>query len=368
MRRTLTAFIGVAVMVAAIRALAGEPPRAVYSAGALRARLAESHEKIRSIEVVYESVPGFYKAPRFPPGTYLHRHVAATADGRLYHVKAHGHAAMSWEDDPLQQRCYVAPDHWYVTNPVNRTYFCGILSHSGPLPGTMPDEFFFIATGIWPFDERPAPCVDEESHMLRDIAVSDDYSVVRPQQEMIDGHWCHVLERPGLDTLWIDSNRDYALLARERRKTKAGPLMSRYELSGHDEVAPAVWLPRKIRNIQFDYLATTEEGRSRRVIDATFTVLRAEANCVDERLFRCELPPGALDIGAEIPRQTVPGGLDHLDHLVDWMQRNVPKHEIRSLGRHWAESAVWGLSLVGLLCLSCREVWRMRRARRGPCP
>jgi hypothetical protein len=82
-----------------------------------------------------------------------------------------------------------------------------------------------------------------------------------------------VLEYPGYDRLWIDTERGCALLARETHSSRNGALVQRIELSGHREVAPGIWLPSSIRNIQYDYNAVSEEGRRRRVIDAVHVVL-----------------------------------------------------------------------------------------------
>jgi hypothetical protein len=40
---------------------------------------------------------------------------------------------------------------------------------------------------------------------------------LRPEQEQVDGAWCHVLEWPGFDVIWVDTNRSCITLRREYR-------------------------------------------------------------------------------------------------------------------------------------------------------
>ena len=99
--------------------------------------------------------------------------------------------------------------------------------------------------------------------MLNEVVASNEYSVVRPLQEEIDKRFCHVLERPAYDRLWIDVERGCALLARETHAQLNGALVQRIELSGHKEVSPGIWFPTKLRNIQYDYLCPDRSKRSR---------------------------------------------------------------------------------------------------------
>jgi hypothetical protein len=186
----------------------------------------------------------------------------------------------------------------------------------------MPQELFFLVTGWWPFAGRPCPQLDGKSFMLRDIARSQDYNVVRPNQELADRRWCHVLERPGMDRLWLDAERGCCLLAREIIEPKLKTLVQRLELGGHVEASAGIWATRWFRNIRYDFRAPSAQDQQREVVNALFVVDEIRVNDVDESLFTYQPPPGALGNLAEdtsLPSQDA--GLDHLDNLAQWAQR-----------------------------------------------
>jgi hypothetical protein len=357
-RVTFVPFCAAGLLLLAGAGRGAEAPPAEWSAERLRAEILRAQQAVHSLYVVYRSRPGAYDPKEYPPGTYLLRVVAAKEPHFLYHVGAHGHDRMDWRDDPLQQRCYVTADRWWVDVPVNRTYFGGKLRPADPLPGSMPGELFFLATGLWPCAGREPPRFEGRPIVLREVAASADYKVVRPRQELVDGHWCHVLEHPGLDRLWVDTRRGCALLARESYAGKYQALMQRLELGGHREAAPGVWLPGWLRNVQYDYLARTPEARAKPAGDATCDVLEARANDVDDALFRFTPPPGALDQTTEPWRQTEPGGLDHLDSLVGWVRGQFPDRRPPAPGFPWGYLA----GAPALLGIVAWEVWLRRRA------
>jgi hypothetical protein len=253
----------------------------------------------------------------------------------------------------------VGPGGWFVENPVNRTFFGGKLKTTDEVPGTVRDEIYFLATGLWPTSGRPAPhLAPREPYVLRDVGRSDLYSVVRPELEAVNGRWCHVLERPGRDRLWIDLERGCTLLRRETDAESSGPLASRYELGDHREVSPGVWLPSWIRNTQFDYQAPTEEARRRRVIDAVIEVIESHANDMPDEQFVYRPVAGTFRLAPA--EQVVPGGLDHLDFLSGWVERYSPPSRDRpAFVQHLA-----GLPFILLIPLL--EFQRRRARRRAP--
>jgi hypothetical protein len=344
-------------LLAAGTAVAQSPPAAWLSA-AVRAEVLRAQQKVHSIYVVYRSDMSS-RGPPYPPGSYLHRVVAAKAPCLLLHISTHGHARLDWSDDPLQQRCYVTADHWYVENRVNRTYFEGALRPGDPLPGSMPDEFFFLATGLWPLDGRPAPRREgKEPFMLCEVAASAAY-VVRPTQERVGERWCHVLERPGVDCLWLDAERGFTLLARECHQVPGGAARQRFELSGQHEVAPGIWLPAAIRNIHYEAEPDSPGGTERKVKDALLQVLEARVNDVEDDLFVFCPPPGALRLDTAGPAQTEPGGHDHLDALAHWAEVNCLETDPTANGT--ALGYLAGLPV--LVLVAAAEGWRRRREK-----
>jgi hypothetical protein len=304
-----------------------EPPRAVLGATELRTRLVKPLEPLKSIYVSYESHT--YDPTMFAPGTYLHRELAAMAPCYLWHVSAHGHAKQAWNADPLMQRTSVSTARWTTEIPVNRAYFGDALQPHDPLPGSMPFETYFLATGIWLLGDRPPPRTGSHPLVSQEVAVSDEYSEVRPAQEQFDGHWCHVLERPGRDRIWIDVERNGTVMAREWCSPQNGAVMQRFEMGDHREFLSGVWLPGWIRNIQYDYRSQRKSEQRRKLKDARLDIIETKVNGLDESFFDFRPPAGAVRIAkGSRPKQTHPGGLDHLDDLVSWCRANAPREKL----------------------------------------
>lgn len=320
MNRTILRAAGLTVglLLGTPAAPAANPPAAL-TAAQLRAELGAAQQKVKSVRAAYR-VAMEAEPKKHPAGAYVHRVVAAKEPCYFYHLNTHGHDRLPWEADPMQQRCHVGANEWFVENALNRTFFTGRLKPTDEVPGTVRDEIFFLATGLWPMSTRPAPRLGlKEPFVLREVARCELYSVVRPALEEVDGRWCHVLELPGLDRLWLDADRGCALLRRETHSRRGGPLVTRYELTGHRVAAPGVWLPARIRNTQFDHEARTEAARRRNVIDAVIEVTESRANDVPDEQFVFRPPPGAFCMSSS--GQVSPGGLDHLDHLAGWVDR-----------------------------------------------
>lgn len=298
---------------------AGAAGGASLTAGELRIAMQRAQQDIRSIHVQCRCDYG--DDPRYPAGAAIYRTVACKRPEKFYYSSGKGHARRDWEDDPLWQRCYVSGTSWHWEYVLWRAYFDGSIGGAERLPESAQGELFLLATGIWPFDERPAPVLPSgTSSALRDVAKDEGYALL-PVLELCDGRACHVLQNPN-DKLWIDASRGCSLVAREVRQRETRLLVSRYELKGQREVAEGVWLPRRIHNMQ--YASEPSDPTPRLIIDSVIDVVDAHANDVAEEIFHFEPPPGALRLASRenrTPVQSRPGGLDHLDSLVCWIGR-----------------------------------------------
>jgi len=67
---------------------------------------------------------------------------------------------------------------------------------------------------------------------------------VRPLLDDVDGAWCHVLEWPDHDIIWVDCSRGYSVVRRIYYQSPGSPLLEA-EHSGLREVKAGVWLPSK---------------------------------------------------------------------------------------------------------------------------
>lgn len=287
----------------------------------LRRQIQRSQSNIESFVVVYRD--GLARdGTEIKNDYYGFRKVAANSAGDCLLVATHGYINIPWFDDPFQQQGYLFGKRFKNVNPINRTVIEADWAPESPLPGSSPNEFFMTATGIWPFKLRPEPAHLGEGRpfMLKNVARSMAYSV-RPILERSDGRWCHVLERPGIDRLWLDAARNATLMCREYCNEN-GDVMQRFEHIGHTEVINNVWLPRWIRSIQYDHRNSDPKGRRRVVLDALITVLDLKLNCTTDDLFSYNYSSGdsILTREGEILNE-LPGGIDHLENLSRWLQR-----------------------------------------------
>lgn len=311
------------------------------------AEIADLCNRVQSLRVRYR---GYGYAEQKPAGSYLERAILAQSPCFLYHMSGHGHRDLSIADDPLRQEAYVGEEFSYNVYPLNRIYLRMPLSPNDRLPGTLNDEFYFHATGLWPLRSRPAPRVLDGPHMLTELASSDRYHFSDKQNATIDGVRCDVIERgDGADRLWLDLSRGYCLLRRELRDPKSNALAARYDLRNHTEVQPRVWLPRRMYNKQFDYLrATSAQREPQPVIDSVLEVLELETTPLDPRVFRYEPPPGSVERylnSAKAPRQTHAGGKEHLEFLIAWIRRTampVANHKAAKQTSAWTLLALIG--------------------------
>jgi hypothetical protein len=303
----------------------------------LQSELRESQLRIHSVSVAYRS-SGYSKD--YPNGSYVYQKLVAKAPSSVLRISAHGHNALDWRDDPLQQWGYITQKQFYNYNPVNKTYKYADIKENSPLPNKMTTSFFFMSTGIWPLDSRPPYRPGGRPYTLREVAESSEYHL-RPRLEKVGNYWCHVLEHGQGDRLWIDTERDCALLARESDDLNNGYLMQRYELVGHREITDGVWLPDHIRTIQYDSTAGTAEGRKRKIKDGVITLSEVQVNNVDDQVFEFGPPPGSLRIGQHVrPIQTQPLGTIHLDNIVTWLVRYVPPKQRLNLATLYQISTI----------------------------
>jgi hypothetical protein len=333
-------------------------PNAIHNAEKIKYELLKSAEKVKSLRVTYRSE--YYKNSEAPKGTYLYRKILAMSPCFLNHTNSHPCDAFSWDNDPLLQQAFIQRDIGYNAFPFRNSYFVMKLLPEDELPGTLPGEFFFNATGIWPMEQRKAPQWDDIPVTLRDVANDSRYNFVCPQLEKVNGHWCHVFCQPNRDYLWVDMDHGGILLARETYHPKTGILMQRYELSDHQEVTDGIWLPKKLRNIQYDFAAQTKEGQKRKVIDGYFDVIEIEVNSLTESDFDFTPQSGALllhddrEPNVQYPYQSVSAGYEMLDHLSQWIRTNTMSKTQTFTKSFWG----WSVGLFVILVIILLEIQR----------
>lgn len=327
----------------------------------LRSRILLSQQRIVSVYIEYLSRDAYAEERRFPTGTFLRRIVAAKNPCFFSHETAHGFDEMTWEDDIRRRLCCVDRDRVYDVWINNRTYnLTEPWAADAPLPGSMPGEPVMLVMALWPMNDRPAPRDQGHPIMLVDVARDTGYRLA-DQNEIVDGNEAYVLVKDGVDRLWIDVNRDCALLARERHDVKTGKLFLRYELTGHREVAEGIWLPNAFRILRY---RSNSDDLPLVVSDQRFDIAKLRVNDLDDSFFNYELPPGSLQLNpadeSGQPVQTVPGGVEHMENLVAWIERQGVANR-----PDWGTRFLWFIAIVSILSAGGVGWWhgRMRATR-----
>lgn len=362
----LTGAVGALLLAAPHAPAAPDAPKATRGVGQLRAELEAARRRLQSVSVSYRFAEEADHADA-APGAYWHRTLAVQAPSSFFLDMAHGADRLDWRDNPGRTRSFALRGRYLVDWPADRGYEERPLPAGEALPTRIGFDHFLVATGWWPSGcPWPAPRVSaEQPFSLHEVAASPAYRLL-DRQEQAGGRWCHVLERPNRDRLWIDADRGCALLARELRDAATGALAQTFTLGGHEEAAPGVWLPGWFEVTYYDFHAPTPAGRRRVVNHFRATILERRANQVPAGQFQYEPPPGALRMNrAEVEwKQVRPGGLDYLDLQARHAREAAGA---RGAGRH-GPSVGWFAALPALAVLGVCEVWLRRRRRNRPLP
>jgi hypothetical protein len=124
---------------------------------------------------------------------------------------------------------------------------------------------------------------------------------VLPQQEVVDGAWCHVIEQPGIHKLWVDPQLGFALRKKEMyqvamrgREIVPGKKLhlADYSYSKHVEVEPGLWLPKRCERTTYARGSDPEAFWNQQDTLTTITVHELVVNQVTDEDFDLELPPG----------------------------------------------------------------------------
>jgi len=264
----------------------------------VKLKLEQLHDRIRSWYVEYQAA-----SAQLP--FYNRRVLAAKRPDSCFYRGAKGarefdwrgnHIDEGWRRDPFQDWVLVTADHCYWGQPLNRAYGEHKLPHDAPLPAKLQTELMFVALGWWPFRDRPAPVLEGGGKcVIPQIVEANEYKVVREVEPRL-ARTCWVIESPSKDKIWLDPQRNLAFLRRELYDSATGALMQRLVYDDHVEVGPGIWIPRRMRNLIFDYRSSSLSQRKRPVLEAQILILDFRLNAqVDDSLFvPKEKPPGAI--------------------------------------------------------------------------
>jgi hypothetical protein len=338
----------------------GSPP--VLTLSDIQARLLNAQARLRSLYVKYR-IP--YDQEGVPANAYAQRITALKGPCSFFLDNSHGHEDGDWTDDSNRSRTFVTQKGLTMELPYNRCYETLSLATNEALPLKLQSDFYLVALAWWPPDYlRPPPRRPAgKAFTLKEVAQSKDYRLL-DKQENRDGIWCHILEIPHFDKLWLDASRGCALLHRECFDPENRALEQQLHLRDYREIAPGVWLPFAVQVLQYDSAARSPQERQRVVLKADAQVLDIHANDLDDSLFTFELPPGSVLFSRRSGewKQTHPGGLDFLSIQANRMKGYKPAENLW-LVLSWFAGAPLLFLIIPLLRIATRKQCERRTDR-----
>lgn len=288
----------------------------------LLSRIREGQAEIDSFEIDYRI--DYKIGPSQKQNYYLQRSVRFKSPCFASHVNAHGFDSFPAKQDPLLISCLVDRVNQTIERNNSGIYWKSSYSNTELLPGSLNNELAIWAFGIWPLSMRPAPKLfGRHDYVLVDYANQTEGKQLRPTNEIVNDVSCAVIERPGIDAIWVDTARGCTIICREIYHEKDSSLVRRFDFI--DLVERSGYLiPRVVKDTRF------EHGKSPVTVD--MIIERMVFNSLSESDFVHK--PGAgslhLDSDGNVLNRT-PGEEKHLVKVVDICRnltslQNKPKH------------------------------------------
>ncbi|MCB9871148.1 MAG: hypothetical protein H6837_14920 [Planctomycetes bacterium] len=301
----------------------------------IRAAVESGTAAVQSLRV------NFRRAAHGPSGHYVHGELSFLGSDQMLLDSGHGWSTRSWKAFYARSRSYLRGRRIQVEWP-NKLAFEEKQLAEGEQIERFAVQSWFRASGYWP--RRcgiPEPRFFGTSTGLITALRDRDY-VVRPGRDAAHGAQCVVLEKAGVDRIWLDPDKGFAL--RRRHWLQGGVLAMEVEVPQLRSVGP-LFLPANY-TVRVLRSATGTEMSTATRIDAT--VLDYRLNDLGPDELRYTAPPGMFRfdrVHPENAKQIVPGGLRLLLDEAE-RQRHV----------HAAEHRTRGLSF-GLLAALIAALW-----------
>ncbi len=171
----------------------------------------------------------------------------------------------------------------------------------------------------------------------------------------VDGIACVLLERPGLDRVWLAPGKGWSVVRREWNWTVGGPLKRVIRNTEIKPVAGKVWMPS---SCEMEIYGTPGTNPGRRVAVLRAVVREIEVD-VPGTWFEPRFPKGTrvIDLGTGetyaygMKKESLDGAIERIEQLKP-MFRPMP---------WWRRGWVWGV--VGVVVAGIVGTWWVRRAR-----
>ena len=190
--------------------------------------------------------------------------------------------------------------------------------------------------------------------------------LVQSSMESVDGNACWVVEYPGMDKLWLDPTRGYAVLRRIYHWNPGKP--RKFEIHNHDfkELAAGLWLPFAQVVDKYASIAAEERSLWDKVTSRMhYQVKEAAVGSVAEEVFKIPIPEGLLvfDDARGIEYRVPAKDVDPFRGPDTEQWTALRERAMR--GSRW-RALIIAANLVVVVALIAIYFWRKRGASSGP--
>jgi hypothetical protein len=289
-------------------------------------------------------------------GAYSRRLVYMDEGGSAFQDLSHGDSSTLWTADPFRKISCIAPQSVRTYFPFYNAFMLAEVKEVNRPPLQLFGSYL-LATGIWPCKKWVAPNLQGHSFLLCDLARQDVSLSVDPRPRKQAGTWCHVVRHDDWDTLVVDTARGCCIVERTFRKVAGIPFNACFEMKGHLEVAPGVWLPTRVDMRIWDDEALIKGDQAG---ESYITDLQVNQPQSFSTSCECEGRAGVLRLRTgERPVQLNGGGYDVLDRFSNYVKNQASRVAlIDSIGTN---DLLHRLAVVFATLLAAEMCWRIGR-------
>ncbi len=261
-----------------------------------------------------------------------HQIMAVAAPGELYHLGAHFSRDHPWQADPYCQEFFIHQGSTCQRWSFNRAFFSGRKMNSGDaVPGSIPEDALLPIVPRWPVSTYKMPVGISGARIIAAEALQSPDYLLLSDSEPVGGEDCAVLDRDGIDRIWIATSKGLCVMRRDIRDRRSGRVLRRIVTDKVDQVAPGFWLPTEYRTQILSVRQHTNEDMVQSEYKVQILSCVLNENVADS-IFIPVHRPGSIRYDSENRfTQASAGGEDLLDDIVNFMTKHagLPMKPIR---------------------------------------
>jgi hypothetical protein len=283
------------------------------------ARFEECRLRVENVDVTFDvAVTALDKKHEMQQGTVIRQRVATTGKTTLLET-THSNEILPGSVDLNHTKCFLSTTkgQFQIFDVNGRS--CRILTKQIPrIWGDAVDPLFSQCVGWWPQledlnsltsgFERPVPLLGKGAL----------YALL-PERNQVDGAWCHVLDSPGIERLWIDVKNE--TLVRRRRIWFPDASYAEYQMRDFEQARESwLWYPTHIRRTIYEAARRDSDAI---LSDVECIVREFKVNALNGAWDSFDVPKGTILIKEDdrLNATQLAGGLDYLDAVTSFVLR-----------------------------------------------